>query len=362
VDIIRTKAELFCKGVRCDLGSELPVPYQPNKRASLSEGKCFILDPERGKYPVNVAVRERFVKDSPFSFSFLEKKILKNGNPFLDVEDIPEPEWYGLKLPDGKSFNQVVQVHFTDILASALSDFCIFKAEGKGCKYCALRTGPASRNKDPKDIAYCVAHLEGAGLHFSELNLNAGTLPGEDRGAGLYLKTIQEIRKVSNIPIAAQICPPEDFRWIKDLYEAGLNTISFNLEVYDEQCRKEICPGKSAIPRERYFEAMEYAVKLFGRNQVSSWLIIGLEPVESTIAGSDPIAAIGAIPFVSVFRPLTGTELENKLPPAVDDVVRVFKKIGEILKKYQLDPKDSTNGCVRCNCCSALMETMENRD
>jgi radical SAM protein (TIGR04043 family) len=362
MDVVRVKAELFCQGVRCDLGAELPVPYLPNKRASLSEGKCFILSPGRGNFPINVAVRERFVKDSPFHFSPLEKKIYKEGRPFIDVEDVPQPAWYNLKLPHGKSFDQVVQVHLADILASALSDFCSFKTEGKGCKYCALRTGPGSRNKDPKEIAYCISHLEGAGLRFSELNLNAGTLRGEDRGANLYLKAIEEVRRVSNIPIAAQICPPDNFNWIKYLQEEGLNTISFNLEIYDEERRREICPGKSTIPRERYFEAMEYAVELFGRNQVSSWLIIGLEPVESTLAGVEAIAAVGAIPFVSVFRPLTGTELENRLPPPVDDVIRVFKEVGKILKRHGLDPWRSTNGCVRCNCCSALMEAMENRD
>ena len=362
MDIIRIKAELFCRGVRCDLGSDLPIPYLPNKRASLSEGKCFILSPGHGDFPINVAVRERFVKDSPFSFLPQDKKILKNGKPFVDAEDVPGPEWYSLKLPGGKNFDQIVQIHLKDILASALSDFCIFKAEGKGCKYCALRTGPESRNKDPKEIAYCISHLEAAGLRFSELNLNAGTLPGEDRGASLYLKTIQEVRKVSAIPIAAQICPPDDLRWIKRLHEAGLNTVSFNLEIYDEGCRREICPGKAVIPRKNYFEAMEYAVELFGRNLVSSWLIIGLEPVESTIAGAEAIAASGGIPFVSVFRPLTGTELENRLPPSVDDVVKVFRSVGAILRKQRLDPRDSTYGCVRCNCCSALIETMEERD
>jgi radical SAM protein (TIGR04043 family) len=359
MDIIRIKAELFCQGVRCDLGSELPIPYLPNKRASLSEGKCFILFPGKGDYPVNVAVRERFVKGSPFHYSPLDKKIFKDNKPFVDVEDVQQPEWYSLKLPTGKSFNQVVQIHLADILASALSDFCSFKADGKGCKYCALRTGPESRNKDPQEIAYCVSHLEGMGLRFSELNLNAGTLRGEDRGSNLYLKTIQEVRKVSSIPIAAQICPPDNFKWIRYLHEEGLNTISFNLEIYDEQRRKEVCPGKSTIPRERYFEAMEYAVELFGRNQVSSWLIAGLEPIESTLTGAEAIAALGAIPFVSVFRPLTGTEFENMLPPPVEDVVMVFRRVGEIMRKHQVNPKDSTFGCVRCNCCSALMEAVE---
>jgi len=358
MDIIKIKAELFCKGIRCDLGSELPIPYLQNKRASLSEGKCFILSPDQGKFPINVAVRERFVKDSPFHFSPLDKKIYKDNKPFVDAEDLPQPEWYSLKLPHGKSFDQVVQVHAADILASALSNFCGFKADGKGCKYCALRTGSESGNKDPKEIAYCLSYLENAGVHFSDLNLNAGTLRGEDRGGGLYLKTIQEVRKVSNIPIAAQICPPDNFSWIKYLYEEGLNAISFNLEIYDEKIRREICPGKSAIPRERYLEAIKYAVEIFGRNQVSSWLIAGLEPVESTIEGARAIATLGAVPFISVFRPLTGTELETRLPPLAEDVVTIFRRVGEILREYHVNPKASTSGCVRCNYCSALIEAV----
>lgn len=358
-DIIKIKAELFCKGVRLSSDCPLPLPYLPNKRASLSEGKCFILMPSQGGFPINVAVRERFVKNSPFLFSSAEKKILKEGTPYVEAEDIKEPEWYNWRLPKGKRFSEVIQIHLKNILATALSDFCVFKARGEGCKYCALRTGPESRNKVPQEIAYCISRLESEGYKYSELNLNAGTLPGEDRGASLYIETIQEVKKVSNISISAQICPPEDLTWINKFYEAGLNTISFNLEIYDNEYRKEICPGKFAISRERYLEALNYAVKIFGKNQVSSWLIIGLESVETTIAGVEMIAATGAIPFVSVFRPLTGTVLEQRLPPRVEDVVEVFTKTGKILKKYGLNPHNSINGCVRCNCCSALLEVVE---
>ena len=87
MEIIKIKAELFCRGVRCDLGSELPIPYHPNKRASLSEGKCFILTYGQGKFPINVAVREEFVRNSPFHFSQAEKKIYRDGVPFIDADD-----------------------------------------------------------------------------------------------------------------------------------------------------------------------------------------------------------------------------------------------------------------------------------
>ena len=174
----------------------------------------------------------------------------------------------------------------------------------------------------------------------------------------MYEEAIQEVRKVSDIALYAQICPPEDFSYIKRLKDAGLNTISFNIEIFDPKVRSEICPGKAKIPIKRYLDALGYAAELFGKNQVSSWLIAGLEPKESLMAGARAVAKAGAIPFITVFRPLMGSELQHKKPPDADWLMEVFDGLREILIEYGLDPSKSASGCAKCNCCSAGEEVL----
>ena len=361
MNITRMKLDLFCHGVRLD--PELRAAfreYRPSKRASLSEGASFNLKVDGKTFGLNVAVREPFIEKSPFRFSSSQGVILKNDKPTIEAGMIGDPDWYKNRLPDGTPYGNIVQLHGTNVLAVSLNNFCMFKKAGVGCKFCALG---ASSKEDivwkPGQVARIVEDLTSNGMDLSELNINSGTLNGKDQDAKFYLEVIEEVRKISDIPISAQILPPEDFEYIRALQEAGLNTISFNLEIYDESIRGKVCPGKSSTSRKTYLLAMEKAVSIFGQNQVSSWVIAGLEPPKSTIQGIKEIASSGAIPFVAVFRPLLGTELEEMSPPALESLLRIFDALGEALEKEKLDPTLSSCGCVRCNCCSAFKEVYE---
>ncbi|MCL4440676.1 MAG: hypothetical protein M1609_08830 [Firmicutes bacterium] len=358
MDLLRLKVELLCSGLRMNDNLK-PIGYRASKRASLSEGRCLNIYYCGHLIPVNVAVHEDFVKNSPFEYDHEHNQILKHGVPVIEARLIGDPDWLLDVLPDGTIIADIFQLHASNAIATSLVNYCHFKEDGNGCKYCALDSASGVVKKDPAQIAEAVNYLEDKGLNFMELNLNAGTLPGVDRSAELYIEAIKEVRKVSNIPVAAQICPPEDFRYINLLKEAGLTTISFNMEIYDETSRSEVCPGKSQVSVNHYLDALKYATGVFGRNQVSSWLIAGLEPKETTIAGIQAVASTGAIPFVTVFRPLMGTELGSKLPPAVDDVVDIFKVVGDAVRNNRINPGESACGCVNCGCCSALFESIQ---
>jgi hypothetical protein len=58
-------------------------------------------------------------------------------------------------------------------------------------------------------------------------------------------------------------------------------------------------------------------------------IIAGLEPAESSIAAIDWITSVGAIPTVCVFRPLSGTDLADREPPATEEMVPVFRRLYE---------------------------------
>ena len=358
--ISSAKVELLCSGVRLPRPLLDLFPGYRFKRASLSEGVCFDLLFEGCKRPVpiNVAIHEKHVQDSPFFFNTEKGLIEKNGQPFVSAQIIEPPAWYGLRLDDGTPFQEIFQVHHRTILATSLTNFCQFALAGKACAFCALGPGSgAPKIKSVEKISQVLRALVGAGHVFTEVNINSGTLP-ETSGIELFSATAQAIRAVVNWPIYLQLCPPEDLRGLDSLAQAGIGCVSFNMEVFDESLRKELMPEKGAIPIDRYMRAMEYAVGVFGPGQVSSWLIAGLEPVESTMAGIRAVASVGAIPYVTVFRPLTGSRLENRQPPQARDMARVFEFLGQTLREFALNPALSAGGCVRCNCCSAVAEVL----
>jgi hypothetical protein len=355
------KLELLCRGIRVSEDVLNRFPGYRYKRASLSEGLCFDLLPDGCKFPVpiNLAIHEKFVKKSPFTYDEDKKIIYKDGKEFVKASIVDFPSWYKNTLDDGTLFQEVFQVHYHKILATSLTNFCEYKERGDGCRFCAMGHQIKERKiKSVEHIKAVLKQLIKMGSAVTEVNLNSGTLIDDNENVEQYIRVIKAIREITGLPVYAQICPPADLKYIDRLIEAGISAISFNLEIYDEDLRRKIMPAKGCIPRENYFKAMTHAADILGFEQVSSWLIAGLEPVESTIKGIRHIASAKSIPFVTVFRPLLGSEFEDMTSPEPEEISPIFETLGETLCGMKFNPGKTSGGCVKCNCCSAISEVI----
>ncbi len=359
--LTKLKLDLLCEGVRMDEAAKqrLLPPYR-YKRASLSEGRNFKLYLNGASTVVNLAVYEKFVKNSPYFYDNNNKLLLREGKEVAEIEMVADPDWYLNKLDNGTLLGSYIQLHGTDILATSLSNYCVFKDNDQGCKFCGLTLDRDNKKKDPFVLAKVLQTIENDNPgKYKELNINSGTLRSNDMGASMYISVINEIRKVSNIPISAQIAPMKDLTWIDRLKDSGLNSLSFNIEIWDDTVRQKTMPGKGKIPRPLYLDCLEYAGKLFGSSNVSSWLIAGLEPYESTLIAAEEVARRGAIPFVTAFRPIQGSLMEDLNPPDIDILLTIYKNLKGILEKYSLDPQKGDGGCAKCDCCGAAGEVLK---
>ena len=57
--------------------------------------------------------------------------------------------------------------------------------------------------------------------------------------------------------------------------EAGADAIGIHVESLDDEVRRRWMPGKATVPLAQYREAWREAVRVFGRNQVSTYLSSG---------------------------------------------------------------------------------------
>ncbi len=342
----RIKIELLCHGIRIGEMKKNFTRYR-FKRASLSEGLYFVLKKNGEETVANLPVFEDFVETSPFFYR--DGVIYKNTSPLCEAEIIAEPPWYKELLPDGREFQSILQQHGKDVLAIAISD-CYFKREGRGCLFCALRNN--GEMKRAEDVEHVIKKLKNEGFYYRELNINSGTIDEKNFGAEIYGE-IAKIGKKEGFMVYIQI-PPVERETMIFLKESGVDSVSINLEIYNDEIRKKICPGKSGIEKRRYFKALSDAVEVFGPSQVSSWLIIGLEPEEDTMKGIDEIIKCGAIPHPSIFRPLKGSKLENLPPPSPETSMRIYTYLNEKLKKNGPKVHLSKAACVNCGCCSVM--------
>jgi radical SAM protein (TIGR04043 family) len=188
--------------------------------------------------------------------------------------------------------------------------------------------------------------------------LTTGTPPTPDRGAQVLVDSAFAIRAAVDIPIQAQCEPPGGElgdHWFARMKAAGIDTLGMHLETVTPEVRERVMPGKASVPLDRYMESFEAAVAVFGRGQVSTYILAGLgDSREAILAMCERLVAIGVYPFVVPFVPISGTPLEDHPAPSPEFMKSVLEPLGAMVSAGGLRSADIKAGCGKCGACSSL--------
>jgi putative N-acetyltransferase (TIGR04045 family) len=189
----------------------------------------------------------------------------------------------------------------------------------------------------------------------SHVVLTTGTAYPKGKEIDYLGKCAKAIKGLCNLPIHAQFLPPTDDGKLYELKTAGVDTVGIHIESFDFDLLSKFAPAKAAIGLDRYEKAWNRAVEIYGFNQVSSFLLVGLgEDEETVIEGSKFLAERGVYPFVVPFRPIPGSMMQDHGTPDHQSMKRLYENTVGLLRKNDLSSKKSLAGCVRCGACSAL--------
>jgi radical SAM protein (TIGR04043 family) len=360
VDLLKLKVELLCEGGRL----RTKIDKGRKVGAGPAGGRYLVLP---GGFCVNTAFWGTFTEKSPWELTE------RNGEYFLVRKDdetleevpikvVPNPNFYSLTTSGGIPMWKIALLHGTSCLATTVHQKCVYWKFGKECKFCGIELSLQSRTtipvKTPKQFRQVVGAATEEGV-CNCVTLTTGTTATPDRGATLIAEVVREVESHQKIPIHVQVEPPENDKYLEMLADAGADTIGIHIETFDRRILREVCPGKAETKLEKYFEAWRRSVELFGEEQVSSFLIAGLgEDDESILKGVEELARIGVVPYLVPFRPIVGTEFENKQPPSSKRMIALYTRVAETLKIYGVNPNKNKAGCVRCGACSAVKEAL----
>jgi radical SAM protein (TIGR04043 family) len=356
--LVELKAKIFCHGLRVpdDVWRDIThADHYRHKRAGVSQGRFFRLRDGLSYTTVNAPVLEPFVRRSPLHVvrEGTRYRIHDRDQPLTPCEPMPWPKWYGKQTSGGTPMALVVSAHSSTSLYTAIyQGGCDYFHGGQECSFCSMKIDNKTEwRKIEPIIEVARAALEENPA--AEMSFGGGTRLTPDKGAKHDIAAVRAFKKEVAMPVCVEMAPPDTDDWLDGLKDAGCDSLMLNLELWDRDVRARVMPGKSKITRERYLEALAYAVKLFGVHQVSSQVLIGLEPVESTLEGMEALADVGVIPLPTVFRPLNNTPLVSLATPRVEDVLRVFAANLEILRTRGLLAEQTRAGCALCGACSS---------
>lgn len=287
---------------------------------------------------------------------------LKRGSiPIAQISFPKQPRFYGLQTMDGVPYSHIATLHGADVLATTILQTCIrYESRKKACKFCAigqsLAAGRTVAHKTPQqlaEVARMAVLLDGV----KHMVMTTGTPAGDDRGAAVLTESAFAIKAAVDLPLQGQCEPPEDNRWFARMRAAGIDTLGMHLEAVSQPVRERIMPGKATVPVSRYLSAFEAAVPVFGRGQVSTYILAGLgDTREDILSISEKLLALGVYPFVVPFVPISGTPLEDHPAPDAGWMKTILEPLGAMVAKAGLRSKDIKAGCGKCGACSSLSQ------
>jgi len=300
---------------------------------------------------------------SPYSVavgSSGENLVLELNGEAISTIDFPQsPKFYALKTEDGIPYWKIALLHGKDVLATTVLQTCSRYGDREtSCQFCAIGQSLIAEKtisrKTPTQLAQVAAaavKLDGV----KQMVMTTGTPNTSDRGAAYLSECAKAIKASVDLPLQAQCEPPDDFNWFQRMARSGIDSLGMHLEAADPAVRAKIMPGKATVSLEYYFKAFVAAVAVFGRGQVSTYLLAGLgDSLETLLTTCDRLISLGVYPFVVPFVPITGTPLAHHPAPSSEFMFTIYQEVAALLKKADLSSSRMKAGCAKCGACSAL--------
>ena len=332
---------------------------EPDRKggAGPSDAKTLIIE----GHPLTIPILSRSAIHSNYTLTpeSGDWRLEMDGQVLCHPKSLPAPRFYQGQTEDGIPYHQIARRHGADGLASTVVQECFrYNNPRTRCRFCAigasLDRGATIHTKTPAqlaEVALAAKSLDG----ITHVTLTSGTAEDIDSMA-LYLgECAQAVKRATGLPVEVQFEPLRDRRIYARLKELGVDDVGIHIESFDPKVRRRMTPGKAAISVEAYFQAFADAVAVFGRNKVSTYVVLGLGEDEAiTLENCEAAAALGVYPFIVPLRPLADSYLARTAPPKPDYLFRMVTAVGRMLDAHGLSSSASTAGCVRCRACSPL--------
>jgi pyruvate-formate lyase-activating enzyme len=269
-----------------------------------------------------------------------EDYALEYGDLSFAVETVlPLPGYLQRRLSTGRLASDVVMSHCDRIRLSPIKG-CAYN-----CAFCDLGEMRYERREQSELEEALDLALADTALPARHVLISGGS-PGP-RHAEWFNNLCARLIAYSPLPVDVMFSPQHlAEKTIDVMADAGVNSVSINLELFSENGAQAHLPQKRRHSYEFFEPTIVRAVERLGRSgRVRSLIIPGLESEAETIAGIEFLAGLGVHPVLSPFRPARGTRLAAEPPVAAESLVRILDAGREIVARHgvALGP-----GCVPC--------------
>ncbi|WP_191013477.1 radical SAM protein [Treponema zioleckii] len=286
-----------------------------------------------------------------------------NGDIIDEIIYWEKPEYYDKVTSFGNKMGTVIRAR-PQRFHLDVNHYCHFwDVGGEGCKYCGIGAeghkykGASNEHANYDEIREVMQELVKEKGRFTGFILTGGSvLSGKelcDDELEQYIQTMHAIGSVfSAKKFPSQINSTAlNVRQLERLYnETGLTSYTTDLEVFDEEVHKWVCPGKARlIPFKEWKKRLYDAVPIFGKGQVNTGIVSGVELAEPNgfkseaeaiarnLETAEELTSHGVGLKHDVWNVVPNSIFKNQSTPSLNYYVQITKGFYELNLKYGIN-------------------------
>ncbi len=282
----------------------------------------------------------------------------------LNVSLIKEYDVLQQKINDESLVGDYVDVIDMDRISLLLFEGCYNWICGKQCKFCDLHPKKVSEKickptlnnlykydsvdewwNSQKDQFFKNTNLaldkllKNTNLKHKHLFIMAGNLTSCRTVWRFLIEFVDNLTKKFNLQdfdTIVNVCPHDSIESLKTLKKLGIKQVQYNLEIANKELFTTTCPGK--INYEIFVNKLYEAVSIFGKGNVRSNFVLGLQDFSELLNECNKFAENGIVTDYSVFQPKENTPYSNLKAPEMRDVINFTNELVKIYLKYNQHP------------------------
>lgn len=289
---------------------------------------------------------------------------LLHGDDFITAVSLPpKTDFYGQRTSRGIPFRGMAVLQGHDVVSFPYLWPCELAKARLACKFCHYGNFTQQQSVEgtyqevvfpPQDVAEVVHYAASVEKCAKYVQITGGSTVNAqaecDRVAEI-LRAIDDVAGLASIPgeVIVYTTPPSDPSEVDKLFAAGADRVACDIEIWDEEVARQICPGKAKLTgRQRHLDALLHIAATYGPNKACSAFVVGLEPAESFLSGAEYLASHGIVPVPSIWMPHGLAVSEKDSPPDLNYYRKVKRGLAEIYHEYQCEPPGDTgfNVCL----------------
>ena len=271
-----------------------------------------------------------------------------NGKELSEFRFLPRPEFWKYSTRNFVPTKHLAQMYGLNCLNFNIFSGCEFHAHGEGCLFCSVsstvdKENPVIVKKLPEDLAdVCRIASEHDSPEY--IIITGGSYFDGDKEFDSHMAVINAVRKYlpwgGRIKGNVSMMPPKDSSRLIQLYSAGVDNPSFNVEVWPEEAFMKFCPGKAKYAGfQKIISSLKQLVQYYGSGHVWSNFVAGLVPVDDLKAGFQFMAENGIVPGANIYHAEVNSVIGRNIGQIKKDYIReIYSFAAELYRQYGYKP------------------------